>query len=164
MKFESFNKRFVLAIAVSSLIALPFATLAQVAPDPIEVLRGNLMANRTSFIGQEMNLNPNQSEVFWPIYRDYRAEAEKVGDEITKLILEYSDLYPDVPEDKAKEFLKRYGKAEAQLLKIKEKYLKKLGNVLPAVKVFRFAQLDNRCDLAVRLGLASRIPVLAGKY
>jgi hypothetical protein len=164
MKFESFKKCSVLAISISSLIAFPFATFAQVAPDPIEVLRSNLTANRTSFIGQEMNLNPNQGEVFWPIYRDYRAEAEKVGDEITKLVLEYSDLYPDVPEDKGKEFLKRYGKAEAQLLKIKEKYLKKFGKVLPAAKVFRFAQLDNRCDLAVRLGLASRIPVLPGKY
>jgi len=34
--------------------------------------------------------------------------------------------------------------------------------VLPASKVFRFAQLDNRFDLGTRLALAAWLPVMPG--
>jgi len=75
-------------------------------------------------------------------------------------VLEYDDLYPDVPDRKASEMLKQYTKIEADLLSIKRKYLKKFAKMLPASKVFRFAQLDNRFDLATRVGLAAAIPIL----
>jgi hypothetical protein len=111
-------------------------------------------------IAQEMQLTQPESDKFWPMYRSYRAEVDKATDEIVELILQYSDEYPNVSEDKAKEMLKRYRKTEAQLAKIKNKYLKSFGSVLPATKVFRFAQLDNRYDLGVRVGMAASIPIL----
>jgi hypothetical protein len=107
-----------------------------------------------------MNLTDQESEKFWPIYRNYRTEMERLNDGLIKLILEYGDLYPDVPEQKAKEFLDRYSDGEAKLVEVKRKYLKKFGKVLPASKAFRFVQLDNRFDLGVRLGLAASIPML----
>ena len=67
---------------------------------------------------------------------------------------EVPDLYPEVPDKKAGEMLDRYFKIEANLLKVKSKYLKKMQKVLPPAKVFHFAQLDNRLDLGVRVGLA----------
>ena len=134
--------------------------LAQAPRDAVEMLRADLKANRNVVIAEEMNLTPQESEAFWPLYRSYRAEMDKVTDRVVKLVLEYADLHPDVPETKAKEMLKQYGKVEADLLSVKRKYLKKLGKVLPASKVFRFAQLDNRLDLGARVGLAAWLPIM----
>ena len=133
---------------------------AQSARDVVEVVRSDLKADRKALIAEQMVLTDQESDAFWPVYRDYRAEVEKANDSLVNLILEYADLYPQVPEDKASEMLKRYAKIETNLLSIKKKYLKKFSKVLPPSKLFRFAQLDNRLDLSTRVGLASAIPIL----
>ncbi len=134
--------------------------LGQTPRDAVEVLRSDLKADRKAFIAENLALTPEESEKFWPIYRDYRTEVDRIADGIVKLVLEYADLYPNLPEEKASELLKSYTTAETKLVAVRTKYLKKLKAALPAAKVFRFAQLDNRLDLGVRVGLAAAIPVL----
>jgi hypothetical protein len=151
-------------LAVPLSIGIWLATLclagAQTPRDGIESLRADLKANRKVIIAEELKLTDQEGQAFWPIYNSYRAEAERVTDRIAELVLEYADLYPNLPEQKAQEMLDQYTKIEADLLAVKRKYLKKIGKVLPASKVFRFAQLDNRFDLGIRVGLASTIPMV----
>jgi hypothetical protein len=152
-----------LAMAASALLLLSTGAFAaeDVTLDWIKSLRSDLKADRTVLIAQGLPLTREESDKFWPLYRSYRAEVDKINDETVKLVLEYADLYPDVPDEKAREMVDRYLKIEANLLKVRGKYLKKMQKVLPATKVFHFAQLDNRLDLGVRVGLASSIPMLA---
>jgi len=152
-----------LAMAASALLLLSTRAFAaeDVTLDWIKSLRSDLKADRTVLIAQGLPLTREESDKFWPLYRSYRAEVDKINDETVKLVLEYADLYPDVPDEKAREMVDRYLKIEANLLKVRGKYLKKMQKVLPATKVFHFAQLDNRLDLGVRVGLASSIPMLA---
>jgi hypothetical protein len=141
------------------LIAAAQAT-AQVPRDGVEALRADLKADRKAIIAEEMKFTERESEAFWPLYRSYRAEVDKVTDRIVNLVFEYADYYPNVPDEKASDMLKKYAKAESDLLGVKQKYLKKFGKVMPASKVFRFAQLDNRFDLGTRVALANSIPVM----
>ncbi len=136
------------------------AVTGQVRRDLVETFRGDLKADRKALIAEEMKFTDQESEAFWPIYRNYRAEVEKATDRLVKLILEYADLYPDVPDPRAREMLTQYTKVETELLSIKRKYFKKLGKVLPPAKVFRFAQLDNRFDLGTRVAVAAWVPML----
>lgn len=142
------------------LLLIPGAGLAQNPRDAIEVLRADLKADRKAYIADSMALTPQESEAFWPIYNKYRAEVETIVDGIVKIALEYADLYPTVPEQRAKDLLTRYAKAESNLTSVKIKYLKKFGQALPASKLFRFAQLDSRLDLGVRLAFAASVPLL----
>lgn len=133
---------------------------AQDARNAVESLRSDLKADRNAVIAQEMSFTPQEGEAFWPIYRSYRAEVEKVSDRLVNLVFEYADLYPSVPDAKAAEMLKTYTKVETDLLSVKKKYLKKMGKVLPASKVLLFAQLDNRLDLGMRVALAASLPIV----
>jgi len=160
MKSHVSTKNAVAPLLLGVWLAGSALAAAEVPRDAIERLRSDLKADRNSVIAQEMSFTPKESEAFWPVYRSYRAETERVADRIVELVLEYEDLFPDVPEQKATEMLKAYTKAEGDLLNIKRKYLKKFGKVLPASKVFRFAQLDNRFDLGTRLALAASLPAL----
>ncbi len=156
------NLRQLLAITLSFGLWLAGAAVAagQVRRDIVETFRADLKTDRKVLIAEEMKFTEQESDAFWPIYRNYRAEVEKVTDRIVKLVFEYTDLYPDVPDPRAREMLTEYTKVEADLLSIKRKYFKKLGKVLPPSKVFRFAQLDNRFDLGTRLALAAWLPML----
>jgi Cu/Ag efflux protein CusF len=85
---------------------------------------------------------------------------DTVGDGLKHLILEYAGLYPDVPEDRSKEMLKELASLEKKQVATRAEYLKKVGKVLPAAKTLRFAQVESRLDLAVRLELAAHIPLV----
>src|SRR6266705_4869351 len=133
---------------------------AQNVVDQIEVVRGALKADRKVVIAEGMQLTEQESTAFWPIYREYRAAMDRVGDGRVELVLEYAELYPNVPEDRAKQLLKKYAALEEKSVSVRNKYLKKLGKVLHASKVLRFAQLENRLDLAVRVQVAASIPLV----
>jgi hypothetical protein len=162
MNWHAFKQA--LAAAASCLVTL-WATSAMAADqatrDELDALRNDLKANRTALMAERMQLSSKESDAFWPIYRSYRGEMDKVTDGIVNLVLEYADDYPNVSDEKASEMVRKYLKLEANLLKVRAKYLKKFGKVLPGTKVFRFAQLDNRLDLGIRVGLAAEIPLMA---
>src|SRR5438093_6990102 len=134
--------------------------LAQNAVDEIEVVRSVLKADRKVVMAEGMQLTDRESSAFWPLYREYRAAMDKVGDGRLELVLEYAELYPNVPEEHAKQMLKKYAALEEKSVGVRNKYSKKLAKVLPASKVLRFAQLENRLDLALRVQLAAHIPLM----
>jgi len=151
-----------LAVVLLAAVAasLPTRAAAQNVVDQIEVVRGALKADRKIMIAVGMQLTDEESSGFWPIYRDYRVAMDKLGDGRIELVLEYADLYPNVPEDRAKQMLKKYAALEDKTVSVRNKYLKKLGKVLPASKVLRFAQFENRLDLAVRVQVAASVPLV----
>ncbi len=160
MNSNTLNRTLLAGAALGLWLAPLSVAAAPIPRDAIEVLRADLRADRKAIIAEEMKLTEQQSAAFWPIYRSYRAEVDKVSDRFVALVLEYTNVYPNLPEQKAGEMLSQYTRIESDLLSVKRKYLKKLGKVLPASKVFRFAQLDNRYDLGTRVAIATQIPVL----
>ena len=128
--------------------------------DAIEVVRSTYKADRQAFLAETMQLTESESAAFWPLYRSYRADMDKIGDGLVKLVLEYADVYPNVPEKRAQAMLKEYLALEQKLVSKRAWYLKRAGKVLPAAKALRWAQLENRMDLALRLQLAGTVPVV----
>lgn len=161
MNNKLFLTRSALLLALAaSLVSLPAQPAGvQRVTDQIEVLRGLLQADRKVVIAEAMQFSLPEDTAFWPIYSEYRAEMDKVGDGLVKLVLEYADLHPNVPEDRAAKLLKDYLTLEKELVTVRAKYLKKFTHVLPNSKVLRFAQLESRLDLALRLQMASAIPL-----
>lgn len=160
MNFITSKKFPSVAIAFSLLLVAEGFCEAQLPRDSIEVLRSELRTDRKVLVAEQMQFTEQEGQAFWPIYGSYRAEVDRVNDRLVELMLEYADLYPEVPDQRANQMLKELAKIDTNLLSLKRKYIKKLGKVLPASKVFRFAQIDNRQDLAIRMTLAVYVPVL----
>ena len=161
MNTRLFPRNVLLLTVAASLLALTAQrATAQTATDEFEVVRSVLKTDRKVVIAEAMQLTEAESTAFWPLYREYRAEMDKLGDGIVKLVLQYADVYPNVPEDRAGKMLKDYLALEKDLVKVRAKYLKKLAKVLPKSKVLRFAQLENRLDLVLRLRMASVVPLV----
>ena len=151
----------ILLLVTIGLLSVPFQpALGQNVEDKIEVARSVLKADRQAVVASALQLTEKESQAFWPLYRQYRADMDKVGDGLMKLVQEYAKAYPDVPEDRAKQMLKDLGDLEGKLAATRASHLKKIGKVLPAAKTLRFAQVESRLDLAVRLELASAIPLV----
>ena len=136
------------------------AGVAQNVTDAIEIVRATYKADRQAFLAETLQLTESESAAFWPLYRSYRADMDKLGDGLVKLVLEYADVYPDVPEKRAQAMLKEYSALEQKLASQRAWYLKRAAKVLPAAKALRWAQLENRMDLVLRLQLAGKVPLV----
>ena len=133
---------------------------AQTVDDQIQVARTALKADRKATVAGALQLTENEGKAFWPLYAQYRAGVDKQGDALLKLIKEYAQLYPNVPDDRAKVMLKELGDLEKRRVATRNSYLEKIQKVVSPAKTLRFAQVDSRLDLALQLGLAANIPLV----
>ena len=159
---SNYSLRTAACLAFAGLLALVPATRGadQTALDTIAVGRDEVKAGRTAFVAEAMQLTEEEGKAFWPLYREYRGAMDGVHDGLVKLVLEYADIYPNVPEDRAGQMLKDYTALEKKLVNTRTAYLKKFAKTLTAVKALRFAQVENRLDLAVRQQLAGVLPLV----
>ncbi len=148
----------VLLLALLTLACWP--ANAQTDEDALAVVRSVIQADRQAVVANTMQLSETESPAFWPLYRQYRAEMDKVADGLVKLMQEYAAAYPDVPDDRAKKILQQMNDLQKKHVATRATYLKKFGKVLPPSKNLRFAQVENRLDLVLQLKLASIIPLV----
>src|SRR5258705_5491253 len=99
-------------LSILSISAMLAASLqhasAQSDQDLVEVARSAVTADRKAVVAAVMELTDAESKAFWPLYRDYRAAMDKVNDQRVNLILEYTRLYPNIPDLQASEMLETY--------------------------------------------------------
>ena len=106
-----------------------------------------------------MDLTAPESQAFWPIYRDYRSDMAKVDDRLVDLIIVYAGNYTSMTDDMAAKLLNDYLDIERARLDVKDRYVPRFMSVLPAGKVARFFQVDNKLDKKIQAELAAEIPL-----
>jgi hypothetical protein len=160
MRINPLIPRLVGGALLAALLVCLRADATQTPTDAIDLVRSTYKGDRQAFLAAALQLNETESAAFWPLYRSYRADIDQIGDSLVKLVLEYADVYPNVPEKRAQAMLKQYTALEQKLANKRAWYFKRAGRVLPAVKALRWAQLENRMDLVLRLQLAGTIPLV----
>ncbi len=125
----------------------------------LSLVRSVIQVDRAAAVAEELQLTETEAAKFWPLYKKYRTEMNRIGDQLVKSVQTYAFYYPIVPEDKAERLLKELTDLEKKQVATRTSWLKKFGKVLPASKTLRFAQVENRLDLALRLELAEGIPL-----
>jgi len=159
-KAKSTRKLFVAVLACGMLAACIVEAPAQTPQDLIEVAHSTVTANRQAVVVSTMQLTEAEGKDFWPLYHEYRFEMDKISDTLMNLVLEYAKVYPNVPEDRAKVWLKEYTGLQQKQVDKRTAYFKKFSKILPAAKALRFAQVETRLDLLFQLQLAAQVPLV----
>jgi hypothetical protein len=133
---------------------------SQTVDDQIQAARTTLQADRKATVAGAMQFTEQEAAAFWPLYDQYRAKMQPQGDAVLTLVKDYGQLYPNVPDDRAKVMLKDLAKFEKERVEIRSSFLKKIGKVLSPAKTLRFAQVDSRLDLATQIEIAANIPLV----
>jgi len=147
-------------VALAQQPAQPQADEARAqAIEEIQLTRAAIQAERQVIVSTAMDLSPEEMQGFWPLYREYRLEMIKVGDRMVTLITTYADNYQDLIDEVADKLLNEFVSIEKERARLKAKYLPKFKKVLPAKKVVRFYQIENKLDVAILAELAEEIPL-----
>jgi hypothetical protein len=83
----------------------------------------------------------------------------KVGDRVSKLLVDYSGQYDTLTDEQAKKIMNEWLGIEKAKTNVKSKYVSRFEKILPARKVMRFFQADNKLDAMLNAQLASVVPL-----
>ena len=131
---------------------------AQTAEE-IRLTRETINNERQALVTRAMDLTPEEMQRFWPLYRQYRLAASKVGDRIITLITTYADNYQNLTDKVADKLLTEFVRLEEERARLKAQYLPKFKKVLPPKKVARFYQIENKLDTALLAEMGQAIPL-----
>jgi len=127
--------------------------------DDRELAREAIQANKKLVVAANMNLNTNEKEGFWAVYEDYQKDLGKILERTVVLIEDFAVNFETLSEQKATELLNSHLKIEADTVKLKKSYLRKFKKVLPAQKVVRYYQIENKIDAIIDYDLVDKIPL-----
>jgi hypothetical protein len=119
-----------------------------------------IQANRLSIIAANVQLSPQQSDVFWPLCHEYREELLGVNDRLALLIREYAANFQIMTDEKAEALLDELIRIDKDRMKLRESYVKKFKKVLPPKVVMRYFQVENKLDTIINYELAAEIPLV----
>jgi hypothetical protein len=125
----------------------------------LALTRASIQLRRQAIITSVMDLSPAESQTFWPLYREYRIAMAKVGDRVQQLLVDYSGQYDTLTDDQAKKIMQEWLSIEKAKIDVKSKYISRFQKILPARKVMRFFQADNKLDAVLNAQLASVVPL-----
>lgn len=131
----------------------------QTIEDEIRETRETLAAQRKQTIAGNMQLSGRESRAFWPLYRKYRRDMDKVIDRMVNLIVDYAEHHRNLSERKAGDLLDDYLSIEEARLKLRKRYVREFKKILPITKVARFFQLENKMDALNNMDMAKKIPL-----
>lgn len=159
--------KLIVGFVAGILLTLSASTLAQsssvVSEDQrLADARALLQAGRAEIIREEILFTTAEAEAFWPAYENYVSDVNAIRDRHVELLIQYLDAYYDgkVSEKFASKLVDDYLAIRSDILKVQKKHLRKFRRVLPARKVARFYQLENKMNVEMEAQLAYVIPLV----
>jgi predicted trehalose synthase len=126
----------------------------------LQQLQADLKADRQAVVAANLPLSEGEARTFWPVYKEYRGEIEKLGERMAKLISAYAANYQSMTDAKADAFFTEWMALERDKAAVREKAIPKIKSVLPPQKAARFFQIENKLDALVSVALADEIPLV----
>ena len=147
--------------ALALLLSLSGPASAQTAMDEqIALARQSAHTDRQVLIMGNVHFTADESAQFWPAWKEYRAAMEANGDRLLGLIKDFAANYEEMNDQKASELMTDSFSIQMQDIVIKQNFAKKITVFMPAQKVMRIIQIENKLDAAIDMQLAAEIPLV----
>jgi len=137
--------------------------IAQEKPaDNMQLVLEKIRADKKLLVAENLQLTEAEAKGFWPVYSRYQDELFLLRGRTAKLITDYAAAYDQMNDDTAGKLLDESLKIDALGLKLRQAYLPKFRSVLPAVKVVRYYQIENKIQAVLVYEIGSKIPLVKG--
>jgi hypothetical protein len=126
----------------------------------IAELRQEAGQDRRDIVKANMLLTETESARFWPLYDEYRAERQKIGDRRVRLITDFLAQQNSMTEDQARSLANEDFAILKDTSELKTKWYKKMTKELSERTIARFFHIDEKLDAAADIALAANIPLI----
>jgi hypothetical protein len=165
------KKEYIMKIFKVLILPIVCGTLAVAAPvyaadtaanTNMQILLDKVKADKKLVVAANMDLSDAESKAFWPIYDAYQKDLMKLNGRLVKTIASYADAYNSgaMTDQQAQPLIDETLAIEASEAAMRKSYAAKLGKVLPAKKVARYLQIENKIRALIRFEMADKIPLV----
>lgn len=157
---KSFIRIFVLMAFALCIIGPAFA--ADKPADNMQLLQEKIKADKKLVVAEGMQLTEAEAKVFWPVYDAYQKDLGAINERVRAMIKSYAEAYnaKKMNDEKAKKLTNEMLTIQSDEVKLMQDYALKMGKVLPATKVIRYLQIENKIRAIIKYELASKIPLV----
>lgn len=146
-------------LLLMSFLMLPFLLQAQ-GPfqDRLEKMEGKLEAQRAAYITNELELTSQESQTFWPIYNEWKAEEIK-----NRRKVDPDTNTKNMTDTEADRFIQQMFEVQEKETEIRKTYFKKLRSAIPPQKLARLPAAERGFREQIVRQTASRIKEMREK-
>jgi len=150
------------AVAAAAVLMSPAAFSQDQPADNMQILLDKVRADKKLLVAANMSLTEQEAAAFWPVYEAYQKDLSALNERIKGTITSYADAYNAgaVPDATAKKLLNDALAIEDSEVDLRKSYVPKFEKVLPAAKVARYYQIENKIRAAIKYELANGIPLV----
>ena len=162
-------RRALVFIAIAGALAAP-AAWAQgakpAAPPPpaatqtADSVRQAVRADKRGLVEKNMQLTGDEAKRFWPLYDEYQTKLDRIVDRQNRAVLDYVNAESTMTDANARRLAREVLESDADEVKLRDRYFRKMQNVLPAKKAARYMQIENKLRTLQRYDIAERIPLV----
>jgi len=135
--------------------------MAQDKPaDQMEILREKARADKKLVVATTLALTEGEAKAFWPVYNAYQSDMITHYDKLLSLVDRFEKAYDTMTDQTATQLLNEYLALEANHIALLKAYVPRFQRVLPALKVARLYQVENKMRALVNYDLARQIPLV----
>lgn len=148
---------------VGMVMAMVVPGISQEKPtDNMQILREKVRADKKLVVAVNMDLTESEAKGFWPVYESYQKDLESINQRLVKLIKDYAQEYNNktLSDEKAKKLIDEMLTIEEAEVTLRKSYALKLGKILPAKKIGRYLQIENKIRAIVKYELAAGVPLV----
>jgi predicted outer membrane protein len=160
MRIDVVKKAIVAGVVIGLCGAASLGGAQDKPADNMQILRDKVHADKKLLVATNMELTESEAKGFWPIYEQYQKDLQKINRRLANLVESYAADFrkQSLTDDKAKKLIDESVGIELAEAKLKSEYAPKLSKVLPAKKVARYLQIENKIRAVVKYDLASGVP------
>lgn len=125
----------------------------------IELLKSDLKTDKKAIITEVMQFDETQSAAFWPIYKEFEFDLDKLSEKRIANIKDFAANYDVMSDEKAKELIENAFDFQDDRLDLNKKYHKKFAEALGPIVAAKYMQLEYEIQLLVDLSINSNLPL-----
>lgn len=119
-----------------------------------------LSTERKEVFERNMNLDEQQSEVFWGVYHRYEKEKDQLEAKRLRLLGTYIEKFSSLTNDDVMKIIKQSSENQQADLALRKKYFHIYSKKLDPIAAARFMQLDDIVGMVTRLAILGNLPLI----
>jgi hypothetical protein len=133
---------------------------AQAQQEVLELAKADIRTGRMGLIATAMDLTAEQQEEFWPLYRQYADEQDKLLARRIAMLQQFAENYDEMTDQLANEIAEQSFAIQRARSERRERYFKKFSKALGPVLAARFIQMDSQISTMMDFEMVRNTPLI----
>jgi len=147
-------------VLAGAVVSIPTLLRADSLESDIELLRSDLRTEKIDIVKNAIHVEGAKADAFWPVYRKYQGDLDKIGDKRMAMIKDYAANYSAMTDTKAKELVKQAFDVQSQRTALLKKYYSEFSKVLGATEAAKLVQVESLVNSLIDLQVGANLPLI----